>query len=126
MGTDLIGCKVARPCAAHVQQPQSGAARNRGAARSARCRRESDGAGRTRKFSVEEGSPCSAKGMSAANVKKAHDALVTAFNDPTVKETMAKQGNTINISSTEHAQSAFRNEMAKYAALVKKVGLEPQ
>jgi len=66
------------------------------------------------------------KGMSPANVKKAHDAVVQAFNDPTVKEAMAKQGNTINISSSEEAQAAFRRELAKYAALVKKVGLEPQ
>ena len=66
------------------------------------------------------------KGMSAANVKKAHDAVVAAFNDPAVKETMAKQGNTIQISTTEQAQAAFRTELNKYAALVKKVGLEPQ
>lgn len=66
------------------------------------------------------------KGLSAANVKKAHDAVVQAFNDPAVKEAMAKQGNTINISTTEQAQAAFRSELAKYAALVKKVGLEPQ
>ncbi|MEO5670230.1 MAG: tripartite tricarboxylate transporter substrate binding protein [Ramlibacter sp.] len=66
------------------------------------------------------------KGMSAASVKKAHDAVVVAFADPTVKETMAKQGNTINISTSDQAQAAFRRELAKYAALVKKVGLEPQ
>jgi tripartite-type tricarboxylate transporter receptor subunit TctC len=66
------------------------------------------------------------KGMSAANVKKAHDAVVAGFNDPAVKEAMAKQGNTINIGTPEQAQSAFRTELAKYAALVKKVGLEPQ
>ena len=66
------------------------------------------------------------KGMSAANVKKAHDAVVAAFHDPVVKDTMARQGNTITISTPEQAQSAFRSELAKYAALVKKVGLEPQ
>jgi len=66
------------------------------------------------------------KGMSAANVKKAHDAVVAAFNDPAVKETMAKQGNSIHVSTPEQAQAAFRSELAKYAALVKKVGLEPQ
>jgi tripartite-type tricarboxylate transporter receptor subunit TctC len=66
------------------------------------------------------------KGMSPAAVKKAHDAVVSAFADPAVKETMAKQGNTINISTPEQAQAAFRSELAKYAALVKKVGLEPQ
>ena len=66
------------------------------------------------------------KGMSAANVKKAHDAVVAAFADPAVKEVMAKQGNSINISTPEQAQAAFRSELAKYAALVKKAGLEPQ
>jgi tripartite-type tricarboxylate transporter receptor subunit TctC len=66
------------------------------------------------------------KGMSAANVKKAHDAVVAAFADPAVREAMSKQGNTIAISTPEQAQAAFRNELAKYATLVKKVGLEPQ
>jgi len=66
------------------------------------------------------------KGMGPAAVKKAHDAVVAAFADPAVKEAMAKQGNTINISTPEQAQAAFRSELAKYAATVKKVGLEPQ
>jgi len=66
------------------------------------------------------------KNLPPAQVKKAHDALVAAFADPAVKETMAKQGNTINISTTEQAQAAFRSELAKYAALVKKAGIEPQ
>jgi tripartite-type tricarboxylate transporter receptor subunit TctC len=66
------------------------------------------------------------KGMSAASVKKAHDAVVTAFADPAVKDAMARQGNSINISTPEQAQVAFRHELAKYAALAKKVGLEPQ
>jgi tripartite-type tricarboxylate transporter receptor subunit TctC len=66
------------------------------------------------------------KGMSPATVKKVHDAVVAAFNDPAVKEAMTKQGNTIRILSTEQTQAVFRTELAKYAALVKKVGLEPQ
>ena len=66
------------------------------------------------------------KGMSPASVKKAHEAVVIAFADPAVKETMAKQGNTISISTPEQAQTAFRSELAKYAALVKKAGIEPQ
>ena len=66
------------------------------------------------------------KGMSPAAVKKAHEAVVAAFNDPSVKETMAKQGNTIAISTPEQAQAAFKRELLKYAALVKKAGLEPQ
>jgi tripartite-type tricarboxylate transporter receptor subunit TctC len=66
------------------------------------------------------------KGMAPATVKKVHDAVVAAFNDAAVRETMAKQGNTIRISTPEQAHAAFRSELAKYAALVKKVGLEPQ
>lgn len=66
------------------------------------------------------------KGMTPASVKKVHDAVVAAFNDAGVKETMAKQGNTINVSSTEQAQKAFRSELTRYANLVKKVGIEPQ
>lgn len=66
------------------------------------------------------------KGMTPAQVKKVHDAVTAAFNDATVKETMAKQGNTISIGSPEQAHKAFRSEMARYAALVKKAGIEPQ
>ena len=66
------------------------------------------------------------KGMSPATVKNVHQALVSAFGDPAVKDAMAKQGNTIRIGTPEQAQAAFRSELAKYAALVKKVGLEPQ
>ena len=66
------------------------------------------------------------RGMSPATVKKVHDAVVAAFNDAAVKEAMAKQGNTIRVATTEQAQADFRSERAKYADLVKKVGLEPQ
>ena len=66
------------------------------------------------------------KGMSAADVKRVHDALVAAFNDPAVKEAMTKQGNTISISTSDFAQSYFRSEREKYAKLVKKAGIELQ
>jgi tripartite-type tricarboxylate transporter receptor subunit TctC len=66
------------------------------------------------------------KGMSAADVKRVHEALVTAFNDPAVKEAMVKQGNTINIGTSEAAQSYFKSEKEKYAKLVKKAGIELQ
>lgn len=66
------------------------------------------------------------KNMSPALVKKAHDAVTMAFNDAVVKDTMAKQGNTISIGTTEQAQKAFQSELARYAALVKKAGIEPQ
>ncbi len=66
------------------------------------------------------------KGMSAADTKRVHDALKTAFADAAVVEAMAKQGNTINISTTEFAQGYFRSEKDKYAKLVKKAGIELQ
>jgi tripartite-type tricarboxylate transporter receptor subunit TctC len=66
------------------------------------------------------------KGMAAADVKRVHDAITAAFADPAVKEAMAKQGNTINISTSEFAQAYFRSEKDKYAKLVKKAGIELQ
>ncbi|MEN9559292.1 MAG: hypothetical protein RLZZ502_503 [Pseudomonadota bacterium] len=66
------------------------------------------------------------KGMSAANVKKAHDAITAAFNDAAVKETMGKGGNVITISTPEQAAKNFRSEMERFAKLVKKVGIQPE
>ena len=66
------------------------------------------------------------KGLPAADVKRLHDAVTAAFAAPEVREAMGKQGNTISISTTEYAQQFFRSEMAKYAKLVKKAGIELQ
>ncbi len=66
------------------------------------------------------------KNLPAADVKRIHDAFTVAFNTPEVKESMAKQGNTITMSTPDAAQAFFRSELVKYAALVKKAGLEPQ
>lgn len=66
------------------------------------------------------------KGLPAAEQQRVHTALVQAFADPAVKETMAKQGNVINIQGPDKAAAFFRSELAKYAALVKKAGVEPQ
>lgn len=66
------------------------------------------------------------KGLPAAEVKRIHDAFGAAFGTPEVKEVMAKQGNTITMTSPEQAQAFFRSELAKYAGLVKKAGVEPQ
>ncbi|WP_280151162.1 tripartite tricarboxylate transporter substrate-binding protein [Piscinibacter sp. XHJ-5] len=66
------------------------------------------------------------KGLPAADVKRVHDAVVTAFNDAEVKEAMAKQGNVINVAPADKAMPFFRSELAKYAALVKKAGVEAQ
>jgi tripartite-type tricarboxylate transporter receptor subunit TctC len=64
--------------------------------------------------------------MAAADVKRINAAFATAFATPEVRETMAKQGNTINVSTPEFAAQFFRSEMAKYAKLVKKAGVELQ
>ncbi|MBP8297640.1 MAG: tripartite tricarboxylate transporter substrate binding protein, partial [Burkholderiales bacterium] len=66
------------------------------------------------------------KGMAAADVKRIHDAVVTAFADPAVKEAMAKQGNVINVSTIDYATNFFKTELVKYANLVKKAGVEAQ
>ncbi|MDQ3188021.1 MAG: tripartite tricarboxylate transporter substrate-binding protein [Pseudomonadota bacterium] len=64
--------------------------------------------------------------MPAAEAKRINAAFATAFATPEVRETMAKQGNTINVSTPEVAAQFFRSEMAKYAQLVKKAGVELQ
>jgi len=61
-----------------------------------------------------------------AEVKRINAAFATAFATPEVKEAMAKQGNTINVSTPEYAEQFFRSEMTKYAKLVKKAGIELQ
>ena len=66
------------------------------------------------------------KGLPAADVKRIHDAVATAFNDPEVKDAMAKQGNVINVGPADKAMPFFRSELAKSAARVKKAGVEAQ
>lgn len=66
------------------------------------------------------------KGLPAADVQRVHAAVTAAFNDPAVKETMARQGNVINVAPADKAMGFFRSELAKYAALVKKAGVEAQ
>src|SRR5207245_8477512 len=64
--------------------------------------------------------------MAPAEVKRVHDAFATAFATADVREAMAKQGNTISISTTDYANQFFRSELAKYAKLVKKTAIELQ
>lgn len=64
--------------------------------------------------------------LPAADVRRINDAFVAAFNSPDVREAMAKQGNTINVSTPEYAAQFFRSELDKYAKLVKKAGVEAQ
>ena len=64
--------------------------------------------------------------MPPALVSKINGAVKTAFASPDVVEAMAKQGNTIDVSTPEYAAKFFPAELAKYAALVKKAGVELQ
>lgn len=134
MLTDLIGGQVEFATAAlpSVQQHlKSGALRAIGIATGQRAAAAPD----IPTF-VEQGMPnyvveawfavVAPKGLPAADVQRIHAAVVTAFNDPTVKETMAKQGNVINVQAQDKALPFFRSEMAKYAALVKKAGVVAQ
>jgi tripartite-type tricarboxylate transporter receptor subunit TctC len=64
--------------------------------------------------------------MAPADVKRIHDGFAAAFASPDVVAAMARQGNTINVSTPEYAAQFLRSELAKYAKLVKQAGVEPQ
>ena len=64
------------------------------------------------------------KHLPSTEVKRIHEAFIAAFTSTEVKETMAKQGNAISISTPEFAASYFKSEVAKYAKLVKKAGVK--
>ena len=66
------------------------------------------------------------KGLPADQVKRLNAAFVTTFATQEVKDAMAKQGNTINISTPEAATAHFKSELVRYAGLVKKAGVELQ
>ena len=66
------------------------------------------------------------KGLAADQVRRINAALVAAFATAEVKDAMARQGNTIQVSTPEFAQSHFKSELVKYAALVKKSGVVAQ
>ena len=134
MLTDLIGGQVEFATAAlpSVQQHlRSGALKAIGVATSQRVAAAPD----IPTF-VEQGLPgyvveawfavVGPKGLPAADQQRVHAALGQAFADSAVKETMARMGNVINIQGPDKAAAFFRSEMAKYAALVKKAGVEAQ
>jgi tripartite-type tricarboxylate transporter receptor subunit TctC len=64
------------------------------------------------------------KGLPAAQVKRLHDAVVAAFNDPDVKAAMAKQNNFIDPSSPDAAVAFLKTEQARYARLVAKANIK--
>lgn len=66
------------------------------------------------------------KGMAAPLVRKVYDAVVAALKDGAVRDALAKQGVVIRIQTPEEAQATIRAELAKYASLAKRIGLQPQ
>ena len=66
------------------------------------------------------------KGLSPEQVRRVHTAFVNAYATAEVKEAMLRQGNIISISTPEQAQAHFKNELIKYAAIVKRAGVKPQ
>ncbi|NDZ18751.1 ABC transporter substrate-binding protein [Variovorax sp. WS11] len=66
------------------------------------------------------------KGMDSGAVKKVHDALVATFSRPEIKNELANQGSVVNLGTPEEARAIISRDLLKYAALIKKVGLEPQ
>lgn len=66
------------------------------------------------------------KNLPLDQVKRINAAFAAAFATPEVKESMAKQGNSISISTPEFALAHFKSELVKYAGLVKKAGVVPQ
>lgn len=61
--------------------------------------------------------------MPAAQVKRIHDAFVSAYNDPAVKAAMAKQDNVIDPMTPELSAQFFKAEQARYAKLVAKANV---
>ena len=64
--------------------------------------------------------------LPAAETRRIQAAVAAACATAEVKEAMAKQGHSINPTSPEVAAQYFRSELAKYARLVKKAGVELQ
>jgi len=62
--------------------------------------------------------------LPAAHVKRIHDAVVAAFNDPVVKATMAKQENFINPMSPQASAQYLKSEQERFAKLVAKADVK--
>lgn len=62
--------------------------------------------------------------LPAADVKRAYDAFKKAYTSADVKKSMDIQGNNIILMPPEASAQFFKTEMAKYAAVVKKSGME--
>ena len=62
--------------------------------------------------------------MPAAQVKRIHDAVTVAFNDPAVKAAMAKQDNLINPTTPQASAQYLKSEQERYAKLVAKANVQ--
>jgi tripartite-type tricarboxylate transporter receptor subunit TctC len=62
--------------------------------------------------------------LPAAQVKRVHDAFVTAFNSADVKAAMAKQDNVIAPTTPEAALAFFKSEQERYGRLAKKANIQ--
>ena len=62
--------------------------------------------------------------MPPVQVKRIHDAVVTAFNDPGVKAAMAKQDNFIAPGTPQAAAVFLKSEQDRYAKLVQKANVK--
>lgn len=60
------------------------------------------------------------RGLPAAQVKRLHAAVVTAFNDPAVREAMSRQDNFITPMTPEGSVKFLKAEQDRYAKLVAK------
>lgn len=62
--------------------------------------------------------------LPAAQVKRLHDGIVAAFNDPEVKAAMARQENVINPSTPEAARAFLKSEQERFGVIAKKAGVQ--
>jgi len=62
--------------------------------------------------------------MPAALVQRLHSAVVATFATPEAKEAMAQQQNVIRPMSPEESKAYFEAEVARYARLVQKAGVQ--
>jgi tripartite-type tricarboxylate transporter receptor subunit TctC len=62
--------------------------------------------------------------LAPEQVRRLHAGFSAAFAAAEVREAMAKQGNTISLTTPEAATQFFKTELAKYARLVQKSGIK--
>lgn len=63
------------------------------------------------------------KGLPPAQVKRLHDAVAAAFNDPEVKAGFARRDDSLILTTPEAAVQFFKTEQARYAKLVQKANV---